>query len=322
LIFILIAGLILSLLLSAFFSGSESGFYFVSKGKLSVRAAQGEKRAERLLKLLARPGEIISTMLIGNNVALQLGTTCAMLILVNMEFSPFDIPYEILTTLLLFLPFFVFGEVMPKVNYRLYAEELLLLTYPLIQFFRIAFFPFTWMVKLIAKLLEHWFGVQPITEATFDRQHMSLNLGHAFSGGELSEEQVESLAQVLNASDYPVEQVMLNLLKAPKVSIESSMSELREMYLAHPEKAYPVYSGKKNNFVGTVDVHKLVMSVTNESRPIVKALMPMVSIEAGRAFRDALPLFFEQNAALIFVTRVDRVIGVITWKRALLLLLR
>ena len=94
---LLLMGLLTSLVLSAFFSGSESGFYFISKDKLSLRAAQGEDKAERLLKLLSRPGEIISTMLIGNNVALQMGTTCAMLLFMQVAFQPFGISYEILT---------------------------------------------------------------------------------------------------------------------------------------------------------------------------------------------------------------------------------
>lgn len=321
-ILLLFLGLLVSLLLSAFFSGSESGFYFIFKDKLSLRAAQGDETAERLLQLLSRPGEIISTMLIGNNVALQLGTTCAMLFLMELQFQPFGIPYEVLTTIVLFLPFFIMGEVLPKATYRLYAEELLLRTDMLIQFFRVLFFPLTWLVRGFARLLEAYFGVLPIDESQFDRAHMSLNLGHAFSGGELSKEQVESLSQVMNASDYPVERAMLPLHRAPLVSIDASLDELREVYLTHPEKAYAVYKGRKTNIVGTVDVHKLVLTSGVSQRPIEKALNPKVSLEGGTTFREVLPLFFEKNAALVFVTRDHRVIGTITWKSALLLLLR
>jgi CBS domain containing-hemolysin-like protein len=214
------------------------------------------------------------------------------------------------------------GEVLPKATYRLYAEELLLRTDILIQFFRVLFFPITWLVRGFAKLLEVYFGVLPMDEGRFDRAHMSLNLGHAFSGGELSKEQVESLSQVMNVSDYPVERSMLPLHKAPLVSIQATLDELREVYLTHPEKAYAVYEGKKTNIVGTVNVHKLVLSSGVSKRPIKQALMPKMSLEVGKTFREALPLFFEKNASLVFITRNKKVIGTITWKSALLLLLR
>ncbi len=321
-ILLLLLGLMTSLFLSAFFSGSESGFYFISKDKLSLRAAQGEKKAERLLKLIQRPGEIISTMLIGNNVALQMGTTCGMLLLLQLEFQPFDLPFEVLTTLVLFLPFFVMGEVMPKATYRLYAEELLLRTDTLIQIFRIVFYPLTLGVKVIAKGLELLFGVSPVVESRFDRQHLSKNLGHAFSDGELSEEQVESLSQVMNASHYPVERVMVPLMKSPLVPVNAKLDELKSIYLDAPQKAYPVYEGKKGNIVGTVNVHRLATRGSSSDEPIRDYLVPKITIESGKAFNDVLPLFFEQNASLVFVTKENRVIGTISWKRALLLLLR
>jgi len=274
------------------------------------------------LKLIQRPGEIISTMLIGNNVALQMGTTCGMLLLLQLEFQPFDLPFEVLTTLVLFLPFFVMGEVMPKATYRLYAEELLLRTDTLIQIFRIVFYPLTLGVKVIAKGLELLFGVSPVVEARFDRQHLSKNLGHAFSDGELSEEQVESLSQVMNASHYPVERVMVPLMKSPLVPVNAKLDELKSIYLDAPQKAYPVYEGKKGNIVGTVNVHRLATRGSSSDEPIRDYLVPKITIESGKAFNDVLPLFFEQNASLVFVTKENRVIGTISWKRALLLLLR
>ena len=80
----LLLGLLASLLLSAFFSGTESGFYFIKKERLHLLEAQGHRAARKLLDILRQPGPLVSTMLIGNNISLQLGTDVMMRYLNNL----------------------------------------------------------------------------------------------------------------------------------------------------------------------------------------------------------------------------------------------
>ncbi len=65
-ILLFLLGTLIALFLSAFFSGSESGLYFVRKERISILDAQGDRRASRLLKVIKDPQKMIITMLIGN----------------------------------------------------------------------------------------------------------------------------------------------------------------------------------------------------------------------------------------------------------------
>ena len=179
-ILMLMVGVSLSLILSAFFSGTESGIYFVSKEKLRVLEAQGNRKAKRLLFMLASPGALVSPCWWATISPFRSApiAPCAT--------SPrrWDHPWitaEIMTTAL-FLPFFLFGEVLPKATYRLYGQEMMLGSVRIIQCFRWLFWPISATVGWVARRLEAAWGLNPETEASFDRDHMSKNIGLAHAG--------------------------------------------------------------------------------------------------------------------------------------------
>jgi putative hemolysin len=324
----LIFGLLTSLLLSAFFSGTESGFYFIKKERLRLLELQGHAAARKLLNILRQPGPLVSTMLIGNNIALQLGTDVTMRYFNGMEYfhptggagNPW-ISAEIVTTLVLFLPFFIFGEVLPKATYRLYCEDLLLKTVPLIQICRWVFWPFTALVGVVVLFLEKKLGVEAEAELRFDREHLSKNLGHAYAGGVLSAEQLESLSQAIHAGDRPVERMMTSLTQSPMLEKDASIKEIRELYERQPQASYPVYAERRTNVIGVVDMRQLTIS-GYQGGGLGSLLQEPVTVEWGQPFHDAISLFFERDIPLVFVVKQGKVLGFITWMEALLKLLR
>ena len=324
---VLLLGLLLSLLLSAFFSGTESGFYFIKKERLQVLEAQGHSAASRLLEILRQPGPLVSTMLIGNNFALQLGTDVSMdyfSTLGTFQSQEGVNPFwnaEVLTTLVLFLPFFIFGEVLPKATYRTYCEDLLLKTVPLIQFFRWMFWPFAALVGLVVNFLERKLGVIAEDDVKFDREHLSKNLGHAFAGGVLSEEQLESLSQAMNAGDQPVERMMKSLTQSPMLEINASLKEICDLYKTLPQASYPVYSSRRTQVVGIVDMRRLVAS-DYRGGGLQPYIQDAVKVEWGCPLHDVIDLFFERDVPLIVVVKGDKVLGFISWVDALQKLLR
>ena len=99
--------------LSAFFSGSETGFYQVSFARLSIDAHGGDKTAQRLLWFVQNPSHFVAMTLVGNNVANYLVTAAIGLgtgLLVVHE----SVAVEILGTLAASPIIFIFGELLPK----------------------------------------------------------------------------------------------------------------------------------------------------------------------------------------------------------------
>ena len=104
---------ILGVRLSAFFSGSETGFYRVSFLRLSIDAHAGDTAARRLLWFVQNPSYFVATTLVGNNIANYL-TTVAIGIAMGALFTTSSVLLEVATTLLFAPVIFLFGELMPK----------------------------------------------------------------------------------------------------------------------------------------------------------------------------------------------------------------
>ena len=319
---ILFLGVMVSLVLSAFFSGTESGFYFIKNERLKLLEAHGSKAATKILGYLKHPGAMLSTLLVGNNLALQLGTDSMMRYITDQHWSHPYLTAEILTTLILFLPFFIFGEVFPKATYRLYCEELLLKTVHVITFFKVLFFPISFVIGGISHALRRKVGMPMEDDFSFDRNNLSASLGHAFAGGVFSPEQMESIGQVMNSGDRPVERVMISLTQCPMLSLDITQEAMSEIYEATPYTAYPVYAQKRTEIVGWLDMRQLAKVGFSDAN-LLDCLQKPVTVPWGTPFHDAISLFFEKEVPIIFVlSREGKIVGSIFWVDALLKLLR
>lgn len=104
---------IVGLRLSAFFSGSETGFYRVSTLQLTLQKQRGDRVASRLFSFVAHPEKFVATTLVGNNIANYV-TTLAVGMFVASIWESSGGKVEILATILLTPVIFIFGELIPK----------------------------------------------------------------------------------------------------------------------------------------------------------------------------------------------------------------
>ncbi|MEP3479091.1 MAG: CNNM domain-containing protein [Fuerstiella sp.] len=104
---------IVGLRLSAFFSGSETGFYRVSTLQLTLQKQRGDRVASSLFSFVANPEKFVATTLVGNNIANYI-TTLAVGMFVSVIWESSGGTIEIVATLLLTPVIFIFGELIPK----------------------------------------------------------------------------------------------------------------------------------------------------------------------------------------------------------------
>ncbi len=130
----LIIGIIIFLILSAFFSGSEIAFVSANKLGVAVKKDQGSRRGQLLARFYEKPDNFISTMLVGNNIALVAFTTLLTSLLTPLV-EPFfgdSVPALLIYTLVATVIVLIFGEFLPKTFFRIFANKLLyFFTYPL-----------------------------------------------------------------------------------------------------------------------------------------------------------------------------------------------
>ena len=229
---------------------------------------------------------------------------------------------DFMTTIILFVPFFLFGEVLPKITFRLYAEPLLLFIAPVLQMMNKVMKPFTFLFLNFSIYLEHRFGSKKSTEIVFDRSYLSINFGHAYAGGVLSEDQITSLMQALNVDAVSVERIMTPIRKASLISINANITDLSDLFKKTNKYVFPVYQGKKSNIIGVVDIRKALRFEKSGNISISKLLEPPAKIEKGSAFNSLYEVFFKTKESIAFIHYHDRIIGYINREDAILKLLR
>src|SRR5699024_4310304 len=132
-----IIAIIILLFVSFFFSGSETALTAANKMKLQTKAGNGDKKSEKLLNLISKPSEFITTILIGNNIANILLPTLVTALAIDYGFN-IGIASAILTVTII-----IFSEVIPKSIAASFSERIAYIIYPVIRFFVILFKPIT-----------------------------------------------------------------------------------------------------------------------------------------------------------------------------------
>ncbi len=152
--------LALGMFLSAFFSGSETGFYRVTRVRLLLDGLDGDLVSRMLLRLTNHPALFVATTLIGNNVANYL-TSLGIVLAAHLLFAHSQLA-ETVAPLALSPLVFVYGELLPKQLFFYSPNRLLRRSGPLLLFFTVLFAPVAAVLWVLGWLLEHVVGQTPL----------------------------------------------------------------------------------------------------------------------------------------------------------------
>ncbi len=146
--------------LSAFFSGSETGFYRATRVRLMLDALGGDWIARGLIWLTNNPALFVATTLIGNNVANYV--TSLAIVLISEQVMPDGWQWTDVAAPIVFSPIvFVYGELLPKNLFFLAPNRLLRAGGPLFLFFTLLFLPVSALLWVLGRLLQYVVGESP-----------------------------------------------------------------------------------------------------------------------------------------------------------------
>lgn len=254
--------LALLLFLSAVFSGSETGFYGLSRLRIEAEAQEGRLSA-RLVRLLIKDEiGLLITLLIANNLALELLTH-----LVDSRLSRFEmIPtwgHELVATAVLTPFVFFLAELVPKDLFLRRADRLFMLFAPLIGLARIVFLPLSAPLRFLAAGLERLLAVQrsELTSALGREQVLEL-LREGRRSGALSPEAEKLALNVLDLRKKTVGSVMVSWDEVETVDLDRPEEERRRRVLESGFSRLPAV--RRTGAATVVDGYVLQLDVLGE----------------------------------------------------------
>lgn len=248
-------GILLLLVLSGFFSGSETALTAASRGKLRVQADKGSRGAQRALDVTEDSERLIGSVLLGNNLVNILAASLATA-LFTRAFGESGVA---LATLVMTFLVLIFAEVLPKTYAISNAEKAASTVAPIIGFLVTILAPIVGAVRFLVRGVLMIFGVRidPNSHIMAVREEIegALNLGH--SEGLVEKEDRDRILGALDLSERLVEEIMLHRSNIEMINSEDAPESILTQCLESPHTRLPVYKGEPENIIGVVHAKDL-----------------------------------------------------------------
>lgn len=259
--YIVSLGIILvCLLLSAFFSSSESAFLTMQKtSRLTHLVNIGDPRALKVAKMLEDPGHLLSVILLGNNlvnVTFTATITGLSISLIN------DRSFAILTaTIVGTVVLLIAGEILPKTIAIRYAEKLVFIYSRPLNMLSIVFLPILFALRSITKLPEIFEkNSKPDTAITEDELRSLIDLGE--SEGVIETKEAELLDSVFKFGDKEVREVMTPRTEMVLVRNNSTIQQFLQTIATHTHTRYPIFKHTVDNIIGIISAKDVLKSMS------------------------------------------------------------
>ena len=249
----LIGLLVALLLLSAFFSGSETALMSLNRYQLRHKARQGHRGAIIADRLLQRPDRLISLILLGNNLV---NFSAAALVAV-IAFKVGGQPAVALGTLLLTLVVLVFAEAAPKTLAALHPERL---AFPAAMIFKPLLkitYPIVWLINLMSNGVLWLFGVRfdDSQLQSLTREELRTIVNEA--GSRLSVRYRQMLLSVLDLEKVTVDDVMVPHNEIIGIDLDDDVAEIEQIIANSQHTRLPVYKNNIDSVVGVLHLRRL-----------------------------------------------------------------
>ncbi|MFG6591210.1 HlyC/CorC family transporter [Sulfitobacter sp. 1A12157] len=251
--------ILLLLVLSGFFSGSETALTAASRGKLRAQADKGASGAIRALKITEDNERLIGSVLLGNNLVNILAASMATALFTRL----FGESGVALATLVMTLLVLVFAEVLPKTYAITNAETAAALVSRPISIVVLVFSPVVTAVRYFVRGVLRLFGVQidPDSNILAVREEIAgaLQLGH--SEGVVEKEDRDRILGALDLRERAVEEVMLHRSGIEMIDADSDPTEIMEKCLQSNHTRLPVFRDDPENIIGVIHAKDLLRAM-------------------------------------------------------------
>lgn len=249
----LLSLLVVLLLLSAFFSGSETALMSLNRYRLRHKAREGHRGARKAEQLLSRPDRLLGLILLGNNLA---NFSAASLVAV-IAFKIGGQPAVAIGTLFLTLAVLIFSETAPKTLAALHPERLAfpaaMIYYPLLK---IAY-PVVWLINAASNGILLLFGVRDKGNDLQSLSREELRTVVHEAGSRISSRYRQMLLSILDLEKVTVDDVMVPHNEIVGIDLDDDDDDIEDTIAASQYTRLPVYRDNIDEVIGILHLRRL-----------------------------------------------------------------
>lgn len=304
--------LVMLLVFSAFFSGSETALMAISRLRLRHISETDPKRARYVEKLLEKPERLIGAILLGNNLVNVAMTAIATAMAISI-WAERGIVY---VTIVLTIIILIFAEITPKVYAKYFNEKVSLITAPILNVILFVLSPFVNLITNISSKLLLIVGVDVRKEKrplmTEEVIKTCIKMGSEEGG--ISDEENRMISRVFTLNDRTVGQVMIPKDKMVILDANSQVEEILKVILKTGHSRFPITEGIDGDVIGFIHTKDLFGLIgTKKPSFVQKIIRPVYFVPEDKKIDSLLRGFQSRklHQAIVLDSR-NKVTGLIT----------
>lgn len=243
-----IIALAVLILMSGYFSATETAFLSCNKTRLRTMAEKGNKRAALVNRLNENYDRLLSTILIGNNIVNLAAASIGTVLFVRLYG---DIGATVSTAVITVLVL-IFGEITPKNVAKDCPEKLAMFSAPIIRVLIWIFTPLNFLFGLWKKLISKVLHLE--SDSKMSQEELLMLVEEVREGGTIDSEEGDLLKNAIEFNDMRAEDILTHRVDLEAVDIESTKEEIAEVFTQSKFARLPVYEDSIDNIIGILNM--------------------------------------------------------------------
>lgn len=291
----MIVALVCLVILSAYFSATETAFSSLNRVRLRSKAEGGNQRAALALRLSEDYDRLLSTILIGNNIVNITATTVATLFFTKL----LPVYGPTVSTLVLTIVILIFGEISPKSLAKENAEQFAMFSAPLLQLLiallRPLNFLFTQWKRLLSRIFRNH-GDEGITE-----EELITMVDQAEDEGGLDQHESELIRAAIEFNDLEVEEILTPRVDIAAVEDTATVEEIARTFAENGYSRLPVYHEDIDDIVGVIHEKDFYTARYHKRTDVKDMISPVLYTTGNTKISNLLRILQRQKAHMVIV---------------------
>ncbi|WP_297213689.1 HlyC/CorC family transporter [uncultured Flavonifractor sp.] len=292
----MIVGLIFCVIMSGYFSATETAFTSLNRVRLKSWADNGDQRAARTLALAEDFDKLLSTLLIGNNIVNNAATTIGAVLFIRLidDVTGPTVSATVLTVVIL-----IFGEVSPKSLAKESPERFAMFATPLLIVFRTILTPLNFLFSQWKKLLSKL--VHKSDDSGITEEELVTMVDQAESEGGLDQHESKLIRSAIEFNDLEVDEILTPRVDIVAVEDTETMDEIAQAFAESGYSRLPVYHEDIDDIVGVIH-EKDFHAARYRGMEDIKAIMgPMLYTTGNTKISELLRILQREKAHMVVV---------------------
>lgn len=269
---IVAVGIVFCVILSGVFSGAEMAISSFNRVRLENEAETGKKGAKRALKLDEKYDDTLSTILLSNNLVNIAASSLSTVFIIMLTGED---KLNWLMTVIVTVLIIIFGETVPKIICKRYANSVASGVSGFITFLLYLLYPVNFIVVKITNLFTSLIGRNNAEKDDEEEvvEELQSIIETAEDEGVIDSEKSEIVAAAIDFSDISAQDVMTARVDIEAINIDDPIGRIRKQATSSNRSRMPVYKDSIDNVIGIVHLNHLLKAFAKESNPDIKSLL-------------------------------------------------